>query len=275
LLDISKNLAASVEVFYGVRNSSVCDMPLAQAARKIVDAGYGVEILVAQGWDDRALPDDALIEQMAEIGKSARIITTHACVNTWAPDVLKQEIAITRRMGIKQMVIHPYVLGIGLDDHEPSACQARELCKFAGDNGVFLVLENLGKLALPALRCAIDMVGSDPVTTGLGICVDIGHAHRSCTDDGIRPEKFLSELGDLIYEVHVDDNFGHKDLHLPPGHGSVDWLPVVEEMLKLRDEAVICLEIAWPADPLNALKESHDFLIATAANTKTARAKDE
>lgn len=262
MLSISSNLTASVEVFYGVRNTSVCDMPITEAARRIVDKGFGVEILVAQGWDDRRLPDDKLISQMAAIAESANIITTHASVNTWAPDVMRQEIVITRQMGIGQMVVHPYVLGFGIDGHQPSQQDARDICKFALDNGVLLTLENLGRLGLPVLREAIDMVGTEPEKTGLGICVDVGHANRSCSEDGIRPEAFLAEFGDLIYEVHVDDNLGSKDLHLPPGHGSINWLPVIEEIVKLREEAVICLEIAWPSDPMKALEESREFLLS-------------
>lgn len=274
MLSIASNICASVEVFYGVRNTSVCDMPITEAAQRIVDAGFGVEILVAQGWDDRRLPDEKLIDQMAAIAESANIITTHASVNTWAPDIIRQEIDITRRMGIGQMVIHPYILGLGVEGHQPSPEDARNLCKYARDNGVLLVLENLGGPGLPVLRAAIDMVGDDPEKTGLGICVDVGHANRSCTHDDIRPEVFLSELRDLIYEVHVDDNFGTKDLHLPPGHGSINWQPVVEEMVKLREDAVICLEIAWPSDPLNALSESKDFLLNLEDDVKQeARAK--
>ncbi len=268
MLSIASNICASVEVFYGVRNTSVCDMPITEAAQRIVDAGFGVEILVAQGWDDRRLPDEKLIEQMRVIAQSTDIITTHASVNTWAPDIIRQEIDITRRMGIDQMVIHPYILGFGIDGLQPSPEDARNLCKYALDSGVLLVLENLGGLGLPVLRAAIDMVGSEPEKTGLGICVDVGHANRSCSNDGIRPEVFLSELRDLIYEVHVDDNFGTKDLHLPPGHGSIDWQPVVKEMGKLREEAIICFEIAWPSDPMKALNESKAFLLALENDVK-------
>ena len=261
MLDVPSRLSASVEVFYGVRNTSVCDMPVTEAARRIIDAGFGVEALIAEGWDDLRLPSDETIEQMREICSAADPVTTLACVNKWAPDILRTEIDIAARMGVSQMVVHPYLLGQGVADRAPDWQAVRDLCKFARDKGVRLVLENLGKLGIGVLREAVEMIGADPAETGLGICVDVGHAHRSCTDDGIRPEQFLKEFRDLVYEVHVDDNFGDKDLHLPPGHGSVDWPPVLDAIHSLREDAVICLEIAWPQDPLRALRESREFLL--------------
>lgn len=264
MLDITSRISASVEVFYGIRGTSACDMPVPEAARRIADAGFGVEVLIADRWDNRLLPSDETIEQVAEVGRGARLMTTHACVNTWAPDTLRTEIRIAARMGVSQMVIHPYLLGLDVEGHPPSADDARDLCKFALDNGVRLVLENLGMTGVTSLRRALDMVGTTPESTGMGLCIDVGHANRSCSRDGIRPEAFLKEFGDLIYEVHVDDNFGDKDLHLPPGRGSVDWPPVIDAIRELRGDAVVCLEIAWPDDPMRALVDSRDFLLSNA-----------
>lgn len=264
MLDISSQLAASVEVFYGIRGVSNCDMPVADAARQIADAGFGVEVLVAEGWTDRTLPSDETIAQIAEIARTASVMTVHASINTWAPDVLRTEILIAARMGVSQMVVHPYVLGQDVEGHTPDAQEVRDLCLFALDNGVMLALENLGKTGITSMRRSLDMIGTEPEKTGLGICIDVGHANRSCTEDDVRPEAFLREFRDLILEVHVDDNFGDKDLHLPPGQGNIDWPPVIEAMRELREHAVICLEIAWPEAPMQALHESREFLLSTA-----------
>jgi sugar phosphate isomerase/epimerase len=263
MLDIASRLGGSVEVFYGIRGTAVCDMPLGEAARRIADAGYGVEVLISQAWDDRSLPTDETIEQLADVCRTTKFMTTHARINTWAPEVLRQEIIIAARIGVQQMVVHPYVLGFDVEDCSPPADEIRDLCGFARDSGVRLALENLGKTGITSMRRSLDIIGSDPENAGLGLCIDVGHAHRSCSNDGIRPEAFLAEFGDLIFEVHVDDNLGDKDLHLPPGQGTIDWPPVIEAMTKLRDDAVICLEIAWPADPMKALNESREFLLTT------------
>lgn len=141
MLDISSRLAASVEVFYGIRGTAACDMPLPEAARRIADAGFGVEVLSAQAWDDRSLPTDETIEQLADVCRASKFMTTHARINTWAPEVLRQEIRIAARIGVHQMVVHPYVLGFDVEDCSPSADEVRGLCKFALDSGVRLVLD--------------------------------------------------------------------------------------------------------------------------------------
>lgn len=263
MTNIASRLSASVEVFYGVRGTGDCDMPIPEAARRIVDAGFGVEVLIAEGWGNRELPSDETIAQVAEVGRKAKFMTAHACINTWAPDVLRTEILIAARMGVSRMVIHPYALGQDVEGHAHSVEDARALCSFAMDNGVMLVLENLGKTGIESMRRSVDMIGTEPEKTGLGICIDVGHAHRSCTTDDIRPEAYLKEFRDMILEVHVDDNLGDKDVHLPPGQGTMDWPPVVHAMRELREDAVICLEIAWPDAPMQALHESRAYLLST------------
>lgn len=262
MLDLASQLSASVEVFYGVRGTGGCDMPIPEAARRIVEAGFGVEVLIAERWGNRELPSDETIAQVADVGQTAKFMTAHACINTWAPDTLRTEILIAARMGVSRMVIHPYVLGQDVEGHTHSVQDARDLCSFALDNGVMLVLENLGKTGITSMRRSLDMIGTEPRKTGLGICIDVGHAHRTCTTDGIRPEAYLKEFRDLILEVHMDDNLGTKDLHLPPGQGTIDWPPVIQAMRELRDDAVVCLEIAWPDAPMQALHESRDFLLS-------------
>ncbi len=254
-------MIASVEVFYGIRGKSSCELSIPETARRVVEAGFGVEVLLADHWMLRERPSEETIEHLTEICRVAKIMTTHACLNTWNPDAFREEALLAARIGIPLMVIHPYVLGLDIEDCRPAESEVRDLCRFALDNGVMLALENLGKTGVNSLRRALDMVGAEPERTGLGICIDVGHANRSCTLDGIRPEAFLKEFGELILEVHVDDNLGEKDLHLPPGQGNIDWPPVIEAIGELRDDAVICLEITSDGDPIQTLKDSRDFLL--------------
>lgn len=260
MLDICAQLGASVEVFYGVRNSSVCGMHITEAARRIVDAGFGVEVLIAEGWMDRALPSDETIAQLAEIGQRAKTMTAHASVNAWDPETLRAEIEIAARMGVSRMVVHPYVLGQSVEGQEHPAQEARDLCSFALDHGVMLVLENLGLTGIGSMRQSVELIGAEPEKTGMGVCIDVGHANRSYTRDGITPEAYLREFRDMIREVHLDDNLGAKDLHMPLGQGSIDWTPVVDAMRDLREDTFACLEIAWPEAPMQALEESRRFL---------------
>ena len=53
----------------------------------------------------------------------------------------------------------------------------------------------------------------------VAICLDVGHAHYS-----FEPmEKWFDVLGEYIQYLHLSDNMGKFDDHLPIGSGSIDW----------------------------------------------------
>jgi len=263
---LGASMVASVEVFYGIRGKSSCELSIPETARLIVEVGFGVEVLLADHWTLKSRPSEETIAQLAELCATSSIMTTHARLNTWNPDAFRDEVALAARIGIPMMVIHPYVLGLDIEGCRPSESDVRDLCKYALDSGVRLALENLGKTGIGSLRRALDIVGTDPQKTGLGICIDVGHANRSCTIDGVRPEAFLREFREVIREVHIDDNFGEEDLHLPPGQGSIDWPPLIGAIDDLAEEVVLCLEITSEGDPIQTLRDARSFLLSTVSH---------
>lgn len=52
----------------------------------------------------------------------------------------------------------------------------------------------------------------------LGLCYDSGHAFLEKDHSSM-----LSELGDRLLSIHLSDNDGSFDHHLPPGYGNIDW----------------------------------------------------
>jgi len=61
----------------------------------------------------------------------------------------------------------------------------------------------------------------------VGFCFDSGHAQ-------IYPGNFdfLTDFAGRIYAVHLSDNLGHSDDHLPPYKGIVDWTSLVPKLLE-------------------------------------------
>jgi sugar phosphate isomerase/epimerase len=53
-----------------------------------------------------------------------------------------------------------------------------------------------------------------------GFCLDVGHQH---TFSKTPLATWLEELGDQLQEVHLHDNAGNGDTHLPVGQGSIDF----------------------------------------------------
>jgi len=55
---------------------------------------------------------------------------------------------------------------------------------------------------------------------GVGLCLDCGHL----TAFGRAPmDEWLNVLGSFIGQLHLHDNLGQKDDHLPMGHGHIDF----------------------------------------------------
>ena len=40
----------------------------------------------------------------------------------------------------------------------------------------------------------------------------------------------IQRMGKKLYEVHLHDNNGKKDQHLPIGFGTVNWIEVIEAL---------------------------------------------
>ncbi len=66
-------------------------------------------------------------------------------------------------------------------------------------------------------------------------CFDVGHMH---TFTSVAPDEWTKCLGVHLGQLHLHDNFGTGDLHLPVGHGSVDYSSLMQRLGKLpRPEA--------------------------------------
>src|SRR5712692_2445212 len=88
----------------------------------------------------------------------------------------------------------------------------------AKHTGVTLAIENtLSEMGDPAyLRQFVD----ETRLTGLRFCFDIGHAHLADGPAEERLGKSFEPLRDLVAAVHLHDNHGEKDEHLPPFDGN-------------------------------------------------------
>jgi len=95
----------------------------------------------------------------------------------------------------------------------------------AEDLGVTLALENM-----PPWQGSIGDDVEDLIKrvegTGVKICFDVGHAHI-----GSGVENFI-ERSDLIANVHIHENDGKVDLHLPLGSGQMDVIDIMKRLIK-------------------------------------------
>jgi sugar phosphate isomerase/epimerase len=103
-----------------------------------------------------------------------------------------------------------------------------ELADRAEEYGVRLMVENLGaSFSRPA-----DLHEIFNAAPSVGFHLDVGHANIALgAGEANRTGELLSAFGRRLAHVHVHDNVGREDLHLPLGAGTIDW-PVIVGLLK-------------------------------------------
>ena len=100
--------------------------------------------------------------------------------------------------------------------------------------GVTICVENTtSEMGDPAyLRAFVD----ETRLTSLRFNFDIGHAYLAELPEAERIEKGFAPLRELVSSVHLHDNHGEKDEHLPPFDGTIDW-PAAIKVLKTAPES--------------------------------------
>jgi len=82
----------------------------------------------------------------------------------------------------------------------------------------------------------------------LRACLDVGHLHTAGGD----VRAYVRALGDRLAHVHLHDNRGDRDDHLPLGQGGVDWRGALEALEGAGYRGLVVLEIPDP----QALRDS-------------------
>jgi len=94
--------------------------------------------------------------------------------------------------------------------------------------------------------------------TNVGTCLDTGHAWLS----GDLPT-VVHKLSGHLRMLHVNDNRGKGDDHLPPGEGHIDWLSLFCQLAHWRFRGPLILELAGhgePGDIMARARRARDFL---------------
>jgi sugar phosphate isomerase/epimerase len=81
---------------------------------------------------------------------------------------------------------------------------------------------------------------------GVGLCLDCGHL---TVFGRASMEEWLNILGPFISQLHLHDNLGEKDDHLPIGHGQIDFIRLFAYLKAERTSPpVMTLEVHRPDD---------------------------
>lgn len=95
------------------------------------------------------------------------------------------------------------------------------------------------------------LIGGDPgefaeilarLDPAIGVCLDTGHTWL-----GAHWRRFVEVSGDRLVHLHIHDNHGYADDHLPPGDGVIDWHLIRQSLDDVGYEGWAMLELRCPA----------------------------
>lgn len=122
------------------------------------------------------------------------------------------------------------------------------LLELAASGGCRMTLENIFEPEPLLLARLLNTLASP----WLGHCFDVGHWRLFAS---VSTEDWFSSLGGQLLHLHLHDNFGVRDDHLPMGEGSIDFNPLLIHLGSLPSERrpSITLEAHSQATLLRAL----------------------
>ena len=77
----------------------------------------------------------------------------------------------------------------------------------------------------------------------VGFCLDVGHANV----DNVDIPNTIKDMGNKLFEIHLHDNDGLKDQHLPIGFGNLNWLSIIKSLHAIHYKGCATFEFfRWP-----------------------------
>jgi sugar phosphate isomerase/epimerase len=152
---------------------------------------------------------------------------------------LKQVFALIPLFRPRTVVCHPtfdarYYVASEDKWLEASLATWRELLPLLVE-GTAVVLENVYERGPEQIQRLLEAIGSPQMQ----FCFDTGHANVF-SDTPL--EEWLAALGDRLGEVHLHDNHGAADEHLPVGEGTFPFANLAEALSKGQRRPVMTIE---------------------------------
>lgn len=179
-------------------------------------------------------------------------VTFHAPFMDLRPGALDDKIRLASIDRIKQVfdlvpyfhplriVCHPsydsrYYVSCDEEWLEASAATWLTLIPLIGETETKIVLENVYEREPSVLRRLFERLNSDRVC----FCFDTGHFNVFSRS----PLKlWLNELGKYLGHLHLHDNHGKLDEHLPVGNGTFPFAGFFQSLREIKAEPTITLE---------------------------------
>ena len=154
--------------------------------------------------------------------------------------ILKQSLERAFKLEAKMCVIHPgrlspFTYYFPEEARRAHLISLKALCKDAENLGIYLTLENMAG-PYDLFRNVEDGIELLKDIENIGFCLDIGHANLTRSLD-----QFVKKLPQIRH-IHIHDNTGKEDTHLPIGQGNVRWKNVIKQLNRIEYEGWLVAE---------------------------------
>lgn len=171
----------------------------------------------------------------------------------------KKAITFAGMIGADHVVIHPGFCFSPVFNKKLAQERAKQyidqLCEIAKPLDVKLVIENVGYNGSSLFTPDEFTQFLDSIDETAGYLIDIGHAHLNQWDI----PKLIRDTKDRLLALHIHDNSGTGDDHLPIGEGNIQWEEIFAAMREVSNDCQMILEYA-PNTPLEKLREGKELL---------------
>jgi len=165
--------------------------------------------------------------------------------NAWLEES-KKIIRLCNELGIKLLNFHSHSVGTYMKDKKGKKIilnnivkSLKELVEYGKKYDVEIMLENgaeRGEIKeVRDFKYIIDRVPN------LKVHLDVGHAFINNEMKGI--ENYIKTFKNKIVHIHIHDNKGQWDEHLPIGAGSIDYKKVIKLLKKIKYDKTITFEV--------------------------------
>ena len=170
----------------------------------------------------------------------------------------KQVMELAASVGPRQIVFHP-----GFDEFRYAFCEELwldnsfkvwgDLLEAASRINTRICLENVFDTRPDHLVQLREKLGKE-----LGFCLDTGHF---LIFSKVTLQEWLDAFSDGLFELHLHDNDGHRDLHQPVGEGAFDFKSLCCQMEIRGLEPVIVLEHHSSEETSRSLKNFQHLIL--------------
>ena len=167
---------------------------------------------------------------------------------------IKSSIDLANEINAEAVVVHPGLISFLANKYfknevyEFANESIKEIGDYAKDLGVLATIENMPNFESMIYQNIVDL-NQLLVENEMHMTLDIGHANHV----GYAPEDMIF---DSIKHVHVHDNLGDDDSHLPLGEGSIDLKYIINTLESKNYDGIYILEV----NDYDSIKKSFEYM---------------